>query len=87
VDLRIQQARAKQLLRGDMSDGDLQEYVEERVWLTTLDKAANWARANSLFPLGFGLACCAIEMISVIRATTSRASEPRPCAGHPARPT
>ena len=34
--------------------------------MTTLDKAANWARANSLFPLGFGLACCAIEMISVI---------------------
>jgi len=66
MDLRIQQARAKQLLRGDMSDVDLQEYVEERVWLTTLDKAANWARANSLFPLGFGLACCAIEMISVI---------------------
>jgi NADH-quinone oxidoreductase subunit B len=67
VDLRIQQARAKELLRGETpSDGDLQAYVEERVWLTTLDKAANWARANSLFPLGFGLACCAIEMISVI---------------------
>jgi NADH-quinone oxidoreductase subunit B len=66
MDMRIQQARAKQLLRGEISDVDLQEYVEERVWLTTLDKAANWARANSLFPLGFGLACCAIEMISVI---------------------
>src|SRR4051812_45901021 len=66
MDMRIQQARAKQLLRGEMSDVDLQEYVEERVWLTTFDKAANWARANSLFPLGFGLACCAIEMISVI---------------------
>ncbi|HYZ27599.1 MAG TPA: NADH-quinone oxidoreductase subunit B family protein, partial [Thermoleophilaceae bacterium] len=66
MDLRIQQHRAKQLLRGEISDVDLQEYVEERVWLTTLDKAANWARANSLFPLGFGLACCAIEMISVI---------------------
>src|SRR4029078_7814275 len=66
MDLRIQQARAKQLLRGDMADDDLQAYVEERVWLTTLEKAANWGRANSLFPLGFGLACCAIEMISVI---------------------
>ena len=66
MDLRIQQSRAKQLLRGEMSDVDLQEYVEERVWLTTLDKAANWARANSLFPLGFGLACCAIEMITII---------------------
>jgi NADH-quinone oxidoreductase subunit B len=66
VDLKIQQARAKQLLKGELVDDDLQAYVEERVWLTTLDKAANWARANSLFPLGFGLACCAIEMISII---------------------
>src|SRR4051794_41542221 len=66
MDLRIQQARAKQLLKGDMTDDDLQAYVEERVWLTNLDKVANWGRANSLFPLGFGLACCAIEMISVI---------------------
>jgi NADH-quinone oxidoreductase subunit B len=66
MDLRIQQVRAKQLLRGDMSDADLEQYVQERVWLTTLEKAANWGRANSLFPLGFGLACCAIEMISVI---------------------
>jgi NADH-quinone oxidoreductase subunit B len=66
MDLRIQRARAKQLLSGDISDDDLQQYVEERVWLTTFDKAANWARGNSLFPLGFGLACCAIEMISII---------------------
>jgi NADH-quinone oxidoreductase subunit B len=66
VDLKIQQARAKQLLKGELVDDDLRAYVEERVWLTTLDKAANWARANSLFPLGFGLACCAIEMISII---------------------
>src|SRR5204863_7068533 len=66
MDMRIQQARAKQLLRGEMSDVDLEQYVEQRVWLTTLDKAANWARANCLFPLGFGLACCAIEMITVI---------------------
>jgi NADH-quinone oxidoreductase subunit B len=66
VELKVQQARAKQLLRGDVTDEDLQQYVEEKVWLTTLDKAANWARGNSLFPLGFGLACCAIEMISII---------------------
>ena len=66
MELRVQQARAKQLLRGDVTDEELQQYVEEKVWLTTLDKAANWARGNSLFPLGFGLACCAIEMISII---------------------
>jgi len=30
---------------------------------TTLEKAINWAREYSLFPLTFGLACCAIETI------------------------
>jgi len=33
---------------------------------TTSERAQNWARGNSMFPLGFGLACCAIEMITVI---------------------
>ena len=39
MDLRIQQARAKQLLRGDMTDSDLEQYVQERVWLTTFGRA------------------------------------------------
>ena len=66
MELKIRQARAKQMLRGDVPDADLQQYVEERMLLTTMEKAANWARGNSLFPLGFGLACCAIEMITII---------------------
>src|SRR2546421_6551329 len=37
----------------------------EGIILTQLDKAVNWARKNSLWPLGFGLACCAIEMMSM----------------------
>ena len=65
-DLRIRQLRARQMLRGELEGEDLDKYVEERVLLTTLEKAQNWARANAIFPLGFGLACCAIEMISVI---------------------
>ena len=63
---RIRQLRARQMLRGELEGEDLEKYVEDRVLLTTLEKAQNWARANAIFPLGFGLACCAIEMISVI---------------------
>jgi NADH-quinone oxidoreductase subunit B len=36
---------------------------------STIEKAANWARGNSMWPLTFGLACCAIEMISMSAAT------------------
>jgi len=31
---------------------------------TTLEKAVGWARSNAVWPLLFGLACCAIEMMS-----------------------
>lgn len=36
---------------------------ESNVLLTTVDKAVNWARLSSLWPMLFGLACCAIEMM------------------------
>jgi len=32
--------------------------------LTQLDKMVNWGRKWSIWPFGFGLACCAIEMMS-----------------------
>jgi NADH-quinone oxidoreductase subunit B len=38
----------------------------DSVFTTTLDKAINWARKNSIWPMSFGLACCAIEMMSMI---------------------
>jgi NADH-quinone oxidoreductase subunit B len=38
---------------------------DEGIIFTQLDKAVNWARKSSLWPLGFGLACCAIEMMSM----------------------
>jgi len=37
---------------------------EDSVITTTLEKAVNWSRSNSVWPLLFGLACCAIEMIA-----------------------
>jgi len=38
--------------------------VERNVLTTTLERLLNWARASSVWPVQFGLACCAIEMIS-----------------------
>ncbi len=37
----------------------------EGVFLTSLDFAVNWIRKNSVWPMTFGLACCAIEMMSM----------------------
>jgi NADH-quinone oxidoreductase subunit B len=65
-DLRVRQVTAKRMLQGDVSDADLEQYAEERLLFTTLERAQNWARANAVWPATFGLACCAIEMISVI---------------------
>jgi NADH-quinone oxidoreductase subunit B len=39
--------------------------VLEGLIFTKLDQAVNWARKSSLWPMSFGLACCAIEMMSM----------------------
>jgi NADH-quinone oxidoreductase subunit B len=67
-DFRIRQLRARDMLRGDLEGEDLEKYVQERVITTTLDKAVSWARGNAMFPATFGLACCAIEMMSIVAA-------------------
>jgi NADH-quinone oxidoreductase subunit B len=40
--------------------------LEDIVMTTTVDKAMAWASSNSVWPFGFGLACCAMEMIGMI---------------------
>jgi NADH-quinone oxidoreductase subunit B len=45
-------------------DQDDPNFLGKAVVTTTLDKALNWARKNSIWPMTFGLACCAIEMMS-----------------------
>jgi NADH-quinone oxidoreductase subunit B len=65
-DFRVRQLRARDMLRGDLEGDQLEQYVQERILTTTLDKAVSWARGNSMFPLSFGLACCAIEWMSHI---------------------
>jgi NADH-quinone oxidoreductase subunit B len=46
----------------------LEKYIPDGIILTTVEKAVNWSRKSSLWPLGFGLACCAIEMMSTFAA-------------------
>jgi NADH-quinone oxidoreductase subunit B len=45
------------------SDSWLEEELQRNILLTTVDFVLNQARARSTFPLMFGLACCAFEMI------------------------
>jgi NADH-quinone oxidoreductase subunit B len=46
--------------------GDLTNVLaQEGIIFAQLDKVVNWARKSSIWPLGFGLACCAIEMMSM----------------------
>jgi NADH-quinone oxidoreductase subunit B len=67
-DFRIRQLKARDMLRGDLEGEALERYVQERVLTTTVDKAVAWAQGNSIYPLTFGLACCAIEMMSIVAA-------------------
>ncbi len=43
---------------------DIPPELESQVTITTLDKIYNWSRRSSVWPMFFGLACCAIEMIA-----------------------
>jgi NADH-quinone oxidoreductase subunit B len=40
--------------------------LEDKLMLTTLERAVRWAQGNSIWPDTFGLACCAIEMMSIV---------------------
>jgi NADH-quinone oxidoreductase subunit B len=48
---------------------EIPEEVRGNLVLAKLDDLINWSRKSSLWPLSFGLACCAIEMIA---ASTAR---------------
>ena len=37
---------------------------DENVITTSLEQAMNWARSNAVWPMTFGIACCAIEMMA-----------------------
>jgi NADH-quinone oxidoreductase subunit B len=46
--------------------GLIENRFDSNVLTTTVDKFFNWARKSSLWPMQFGLACCAIEMMAVL---------------------
>jgi NADH-quinone oxidoreductase subunit B len=51
----------------DVTEADLQA-LEGNFLTTTVDRFVSWARKNSIWPAQFGLACCAIEMMSAAAA-------------------
>ncbi len=60
---------------------------EENVMTTTVEQAINWARQSSMWPMTFGLACCAIEMMAIGAAGSIwTASAPARFARRRARP-
>ncbi len=67
-EFRSQQLLARDMLRGELEGDALDRYIEQAVLTTTMDRAVAWARGNSIYPLTFGLACCAIEMMTIVGA-------------------
>ena len=47
----------------DLKKGEEDEF-RRGILLSSLEKLVNWARQSSLWPVEFGLACCAIEMMA-----------------------
>jgi NADH-quinone oxidoreductase subunit B len=47
-----------------MTEPWIEGRFEDSAILTTIEQAINWSRQSSLWPMTFGIACCAIEMMS-----------------------
>ena len=58
---QLKQDQLRPFLHDEIS---VPEELEGNVLITTVDKIYNWSRRSSMWPLLFGLACCAIEMIA-----------------------
>ena len=65
-DFRVRQLQARDMLRGDLEGEELEKFVEKSIMTTTVEKAVSWSQGNSIYPMTFGLACCAIEMMSIV---------------------
>ena len=52
------------MMEWEMDEGLKSELQKQGIWVTSMQELYNWGRKNSIWPLQFGLACCAIEMIA-----------------------
>jgi NADH-quinone oxidoreductase subunit B len=62
---------SERVLMKDKGPGQFEQELgdlEQRLMPTTLEKAVAWAQTKSMWPDTFGLACCAIEMMSIVSA-------------------
>jgi NADH-quinone oxidoreductase subunit B len=70
AELDLQEGKAVEALKARSlqpipdPDGWIDEEIQRSVLITTLDAVMNWSRKYSPWPLFFGLACCAFEMMS-----------------------
>lgn len=70
AELDLQEGKAVEALKARSQqpipdpDGWIDEEIQRSVLITTLDAVMNWSRKYSPWPLFFGLACCAFEMMS-----------------------
>jgi len=58
-------AKPSGLVMPQTEDERFRDELENGILFTTVESVVNWARANAIWPLGFGLACCAIEMMAI----------------------
>jgi NADH:ubiquinone oxidoreductase subunit B-like Fe-S oxidoreductase len=52
--------------------------------MTNIDRVLNWARESSIWSMGFGLACCAIEMMAASACGTTLPDSARRSFAHAA---
>jgi NADH-quinone oxidoreductase subunit B len=48
----------------EIPKSQMERYLEQSILFTTVEKMVNWSRRSSIWPVSFGLACCAIEMMA-----------------------
>jgi NADH-quinone oxidoreductase subunit B len=67
-DAATPESRLGRLDPAALTDAERDELRRQGILLTSLNELYNWGRSNSVWPLQFGLACCAIEMIAASMA-------------------